>query len=95
MALCPTVRVFNGEDGFKIINESDFDPAVDQLYHEGVAPGVDPMSDAAIDQLDKAEKVDLAREMGLEVDGRASGGYLAEIIKTERDRIAAEKAVTE
>ena len=73
MAAIKTVRI--QDPGFPdgiLINESDFDSAVHHLYGE---------TDENMDDLTRAELVERAESMGIEVPGRATKAEIVALIE--------------
>ena len=73
MAAIKTVRIQDeGFPGGVLINESDFDPAVHHLHGE---------TDENMDDLTRAELVERAESMGLDIPGRATKAEIVALIE--------------
>ena len=66
MGIIPTVKVVH-EDGFCIINESDFDSTVHTRYKQGKGAAVDPSSEPAAGSVFVAKVVDVRVAEGVQL----------------------------
>lgn len=67
MARIPTVKIAADDGGYAIINEADFDAETMELFDAPAAPA--EVTRASIDQMKKADLVELLEAHGADTDG--------------------------